>query len=187
MSSKTIPKGRFRFIQGVATSTDFAQRSVTVNVTGLGNARYSRADNGSKDDGFETLPYHALVLATGTSAHSPLLSLHGRHEDTVAALDQFHTGLTTASSVIVVGGGASGVECAGQLATWVNRANKRRSKETNPKQSIRNRFAKIDLRRKMSSDSGVAACPESRTDQDHTHFGSGALANPSLAEHWLQG
>lgn len=38
----------------------------------------------------QTIPYHALVLATGSSAQSNLLSLHGPHTDTIAALTSLH-------------------------------------------------------------------------------------------------
>jgi apoptosis-inducing factor 2 len=139
---KAYSEGQFQFIQGVAVGTDFRQRTVTLKK--------------HESEDLETIPYHALVVATGTSAHSPLLSLHGSHEKTASALDDFHTGLAWASSVIIVGGGASGVECAGQLATWVNRAQKRKSNELNPKQSIRNRFSKLKLWKKRDS---IAAAP----------------------------
>lgn len=68
----------------------------------------------------QTIPYHALILATGSSAHSPLLSLHGPHTDTVAALTSIHAKLARAESILVCGGGTSGVETAGQLATYLN-------------------------------------------------------------------
>ena len=70
-------------------------------------------------DVFE-LPYHALIIATGSTAHSPLLSLRGPHINTVAALDSFHARLPTADTVVISGGGPSGVEAAGQIAYWYN-------------------------------------------------------------------
>ncbi|KAK3078763.1 hypothetical protein LTS18_006669, partial [Coniosporium uncinatum] len=55
---------------------------------------------------------------------SPLYSLHGPHESTLAALDEFHERVAKAESIIIAGGGPSGVETAGQLATYFNRNNK---------------------------------------------------------------
>ena len=67
-----------------------------------------------------TIDYHALVIATGSTAHSPLLSLRGPHTNTLFALDEFHKRLPTADTVVVAGGGPSGVETAGQIAYWYN-------------------------------------------------------------------
>lgn len=66
------------------------------------------------------IPYHALIICTGTSADSDLLSLHGPHTDTVNALNHFHTQAAQAKSIVICGGGCSGVEVAGQLATYLN-------------------------------------------------------------------
>ncbi|KAF2403072.1 FAD/NAD(P)-binding domain-containing protein [Trichodelitschia bisporula] len=124
---RSYPANRFGFIHGSATAVDFSNRNVTVAIespptspTQLNN-RWSHAtiESGGSNTPTQTIPFHALIVATGTSAESPLLSLHGPHEKTVAALDAFHAGLKEASSVIVAGGGPSGVECAGQLATFL--------------------------------------------------------------------
>jgi NADH dehydrogenase FAD-containing subunit len=142
---RDYPKNRFSFVQGSATSVDFNQKNVTISVTGaisspiLGsNALWSdgtdesvsRNTNGQTS---RTIPYHALIIATGTSADSPLLSLHGSHEKTIAALGTFHSQLQNASSIIIAGGGPSGVECAGQLATFVK--SKGGKSASNPKSS----------------------------------------------------
>lgn len=86
----------------------------------------------------QTLDYHALIMCTGTSAHSDLLSLHGPHLETADALNRFHTQVAQAKSIVICGGGTSGVEVAGQLATYLN--HKRhfpfRSRVKTPKQII---------------------------------------------------
>lgn len=69
----------------------------------------------------QTIAYHALVIATGTSSHSPLFTLHGTHEETVAELQQFHRKLKSAHSIIIIGSGPPGVAAAGQLGTCYNR------------------------------------------------------------------
>lgn len=56
-----------------------------------------------------TIPYHALIVATGTSAHSALLSLHGVHTKTMGALRDNRVKVKEASSVVVAGGGPSGM------------------------------------------------------------------------------
>lgn len=68
----------------------------------------------------QTLKYHALIICTGNSAHSDLLSLHGSHLDTAESLSRFHTQLAQATSIVIGGGRCSGVEAAGQLASYLN-------------------------------------------------------------------
>lgn len=67
------------------------------------------------------LHYHALVIATGSTAHSPLLSLRGPHTNAIATLDTFHKKLPTADTIVIAGGGPSGVETAGQIAYFYNK------------------------------------------------------------------
>lgn len=68
----------------------------------------------------QTLQYHALICATGSSAHSDLLSLHGPHLTTIGALQTFHSRVAAARTVLICGGGTSGVETAGQLSVFWN-------------------------------------------------------------------
>ncbi|GAB7360672.1 hypothetical protein MBLNU230_g0551t1 [Neophaeotheca triangularis] len=67
-----------------------------------------------------TLPYHAVICATGSSAHSDLLTLHGPHTSTIGALQSFHTRVSSARTILICGGGPSGVETASQLSTHYN-------------------------------------------------------------------
>ena len=139
------PFNEFTYIQGAATAIDTGARTVTVVLASESTTQRSSAGSGdisrsadiqtrvrtqatdyrsttaSRDSTLQTLPYHALILATGSSAYSPLYSLHGAYEKTIAELRNFHTRLETARSVLIVGGGPSGVETAGQLATYFNR------------------------------------------------------------------
>ncbi|CAI6295135.1 unnamed protein product [Periconia digitata] len=131
----------FTFVQGSATSIDTSARKVTVELAG--NHREKRMSSASKIDSvvvpskhpssqrtnsrsrnleFRVISYHALIFATGTSAHSPLFSLHGTHEQTLAELEAFHHTLDKSRSVTVVGGGPTGVETAGELASYYNSA-----------------------------------------------------------------
>lgn len=129
------PKGRFTFIQGTASALDINARKVEVTLCGEDLAFFlqnksPRADSGTGKETWEVnaetsktitkkIFYHALIIATGTSAESPLLSLHGEHKKTIEAFDSFHAKIQNAASIIVAGGGISGVECAGQLATFL--------------------------------------------------------------------
>ncbi len=148
---------RFQFIQGTATSVDFSAREVHVQLHSpsdgeaaaqerkkstatTGSASENRLSTGSKSSrakGMQAIPFHALVIATGTHAKDDLLSLHGAHEHTVAALDKFHKVLPNAEGIIVAGGGPSGVEISGQLATYFNRLS-RTNREKGPLTSILN-------------------------------------------------
>lgn len=126
----------YTIIQGRAIGWDSDARTVEVELLSRdAEKRYSQLSSTSneqkrKSDNpltpkldtcrTQTIPYHALVLATGTSAHSDLLSLHGPHTDTIAALTAIHSKLAAAKSIIVCGGGTSGIETAGQLATYLN-------------------------------------------------------------------
>ncbi|KAF1991170.1 hypothetical protein K402DRAFT_323108 [Aulographum hederae CBS 113979] len=139
---RKYPSQRFRYIQATATSVDFVGRTVsyqlihpdahgrsrsttvaTASSAGGGNrwSTGSRATTSSRNSINQLIPFHALILATGTYTSSPLLSLHGPYENTLAALDDFHAKVAAADSIIIAGGGPSGVETAGQLATYFNR------------------------------------------------------------------
>lgn len=144
---------KFHLLQGEAQSLDVSARTVTVELFGL--TAQKRAGNvlkrasvattkspvASMNPKVQTFPYHALIMATGTSAHSSLLSLHGPHLNTIGALNQFHAQIPGAKSIIICGGGPSGVETAGQLATYLNYSNTHslpfvRSKIKQPKKII---------------------------------------------------
>ena len=118
-------------VQGEAVAIDASTRTVTVELIGSTaqkrasqlnkrSSRYSTASEGVQNPKVQTIVYHALVMATGTSAHSELLSLHGPHLNTLGALNALHARLVVAKSIIVCGGGCSGVETVGQLASYLN-------------------------------------------------------------------
>ena len=97
---------KVRFFQGSATSWSVEDRVVTI----------------SKPDGKKvTLPYHALILATGTKASSPLFSQQGTaHTEIQEALHAVHKQLTNAKRIVIVGGGATGVETSGEIGELLN-------------------------------------------------------------------
>ncbi|KAH8666948.1 hypothetical protein BX600DRAFT_487672 [Xylariales sp. PMI_506] len=120
---ESYPKNSFRFIKGTATSLDHTKRVVSFTVAETGTT--------------ETLEFHALVIATGASTPSPLL---GFNKDEVALKDSwatFRESLKTAKSIVIAGGGPTGVEIAGELGEHLNgRAGLFKSKPHSPKVSI---------------------------------------------------
>lgn len=134
---RRYPTNRFHFIQATATSVDFSARRVHIELhnpdaqarenrqTSVDSQiRWSTGSKGSHGSVNQSIPFHALIIATGTYAEDPKLSLHGAHEDTMAALDAFHEKVNHAEGIIIAGGGPSGVETAGQLASYFNRPSK---------------------------------------------------------------
>lgn len=95
----------FTFIVGTATAWDPTARSLTLDKAG---------------DQQQLLPYHALVVATGTRTPTPLLSLHASAEETKSELSKMRTALTSAQTVLIAGGGPAGVETAGEVGELLN-------------------------------------------------------------------
>ncbi|KAF2090880.1 FAD/NAD(P)-binding domain-containing protein [Saccharata proteae CBS 121410] len=122
----------FQFIHGTATLLDRHARTITMLVSpNEANKRDSTATKRSshktdetststRSNVVQTIRFHSLILATGTSSDSPLFSLNGAHEKTISALDDFHARLRTANSILIAGGGPTGVETAGQLSIYFN-------------------------------------------------------------------
>ena len=64
----------------------------------------------------EPISYDTLVIATGSTSNSALWSLKGGHQQTVDALVDLQARMPAAKSVLLVGGGAVGVESTGEIA-----------------------------------------------------------------------
>ena len=103
----SIPKGfeqykssEFTFIHGEAVGVNEDEKTVSVKSPGTANTMH--------------IPYAVLVVATGTTAN-PLFSLNGDQTATIAAFQDIHKRLPKAKSVVIAGGGATGVEVAGEI------------------------------------------------------------------------
>ncbi|KAI3573692.1 hypothetical protein IWW34DRAFT_754329 [Fusarium oxysporum f. sp. albedinis] len=92
----------FGFVQGEAIQVDETLRIVSV----------SSADHAT----IIPVQYDSLVIATGTTSPSPLWTLHGDFKHTAAAFEDMHQRLPQAKTIIIVGGGPTGVETAGEIA-----------------------------------------------------------------------
>jgi len=118
----TIPEEDLANSKPEASSTSAAEASESSSVP-PNKSHCSNAAHRSTGK-IETLRYHALVLATGSSTPSPIFSLHGGHAETLAELHALHLKIESAHSVLIVGGGPTGVETAGQLATHYNQCSR---------------------------------------------------------------
>ena len=91
----------FTFVHGEAVGIDENARTVSVKEVGTAETN--------------SLPYAVLVVATGTCANI-LFTLHGEHSNTIAAFHDMHARLPKAKSVVIAGGGPTGVEVAAEMA-----------------------------------------------------------------------
>lgn len=116
------PKDSFRFIQGIAVNLDHQNRTVAYSVAG-----------GPP----ELISFHALVIGTGASTPSPLFSFNKDEKILRAGWATFRTALPSAKSIVIAGGGPTGVETAGELGEYLNgRAGHFSAMLENPKVAI---------------------------------------------------
>ncbi|KAI4198295.1 MAG: hypothetical protein LQ350_005378 [Teloschistes chrysophthalmus] len=106
---KTYDPEHFELVIGEAKSLDEFQKTISVSPT------YDSPNNNNNIP--KTIPYSILILATGASSESLLWSIPGSHEKTIAALKETQSALPTAKTVLIAGGGAAGVETAGEIAS----------------------------------------------------------------------
>ncbi|TDZ28843.1 Oxidoreductase ptaL [Colletotrichum spinosum] len=99
------PGDSFRFVQGSATKLDHEKREVVVKL---------------QDGRSEAIGFEALVIATGASTPSPLLGLNATSDELRASWRAFREVLPAARSIVVAGGGPTGVETAGELGEYLN-------------------------------------------------------------------
>lgn len=110
---------QFEFILAHATSLDVDGKTVTISESdGLSNGISIAVDQ-------KELDYDYLILATGsrTRNDTPLKGL-GSTDKTKAALHDFQTRIEKAKTIVVAGGGVTGVEVAGELGFQYGRQKK---------------------------------------------------------------
>jgi NADH dehydrogenase FAD-containing subunit len=96
------PKEKCAFIHGTAQHIDHEQRKAVI-----------KRSDGSE----ETVEFYALVVATGATTSSPLLS---NGADRKEAWNALRAALPSAKSIVIGGGGPTGVELAGELGEHLN-------------------------------------------------------------------
>lgn len=102
---KNYPSTSFTFLEATAIAMSTSERTITV-----------AARTGEE----QTLPYHALILATGTQTISPILGIKTNTDDLRTAIDSFRSQLPTATTIVIAGGGPAGVESAGEIGEYLN-------------------------------------------------------------------
>ncbi|KAJ5729766.1 uncharacterized protein N7483_004274 [Penicillium malachiteum] len=117
------PSQNIQFEHATAEKVDHESRTVLIR---------------SAEDGSEkVLEYYALVIATGASTTSPLLSLNKDSTFIRSQWSLFREKMKTAKSIVIAGGGPAGIETAGELGEYLNgQAGWFSCKQENPKVRI---------------------------------------------------
>ncbi|KAL9133697.1 MAG: hypothetical protein Q9175_005126, partial [Cornicularia normoerica] len=96
----------FKFVHAEITGLETDKKTVLYSVK---NEKQETAPNTN------TISFDTLVIATGSKGPSPLYSYHGSHVPTLDAYKDIQSRLPSAQSIMIVGGGASGTETAGEI------------------------------------------------------------------------
>lgn len=96
----------FEHVQGEATSVEKLKKTIAVRIeAGVG---YSEEVQ---------VAYDSLIIATGVRSASPIWSGHGDYTISRDALLETNKAIGNAETIIIAGGGATGVETAGEVAS----------------------------------------------------------------------
>jgi NADH dehydrogenase FAD-containing subunit len=101
-------KNLFNFIQGKATALNPAKHTVTI----------TSSTNRTQD-----VTYTTLIIATGSSYASPIWQINESDAVTKAETARIRDSLKTAKTILISGGGAVGVETAGEVGSHFPKAN----------------------------------------------------------------
>ncbi|KKY15734.1 putative amid-like mitochondrial oxidoreductase [Phaeomoniella chlamydospora] len=74
------------------------------------------AYDGTEGNASGTLKYDSLIIATGASFDEPLWGVSEGYDKLQAAYKEMHSGLLSAKTILIAGGGPAGVETAGEIA-----------------------------------------------------------------------
>ncbi|KAL1586878.1 hypothetical protein WHR41_03979 [Cladosporium halotolerans] len=96
-------KDSITFHHGSATGIDTESRTITYKPSG--------------SEASESLPYYALVIATGIRSPTAATTLHGDHTISMKALEEMNSRLASATEIVVGGGGPIAVETAGEIGS----------------------------------------------------------------------
>lgn len=91
---------KFTLVLGTATALNENRKTITIDPLSPSTTT--------------SVSYSTVIIATGTTSESPLWTLHGSHEESIAAFKQMHKSLPEASTILIAGGGPAGTETAGE-------------------------------------------------------------------------
>lgn len=91
---------KFTLVLGTATALNENRKTITIDPLSPSTTT--------------SVSYSTVIIATGTTSDSPLWTLHGSHEESIAAFKQMHKSLPEASTILIAGGGPAGTETAGK-------------------------------------------------------------------------
>jgi NADH dehydrogenase FAD-containing subunit len=94
------------FIQAAATGLDESARTVA----------YRTGDKSAE----QSLPYHALIVATGSSTYHPAFSMSTDTQKTLDSIKYTNEKVASAKEIVIVGGGPTAVEFAGETGEFLN-------------------------------------------------------------------
>ena len=103
---KQYSKEDFTFIEASASGLDTSARAVL----------YSN----NKGQENEVLNYHALIVATGSNAYYPAFSMSNDAQSTLDSITLTNDQVNSAQKIVIVGGGPTAVEFAGEVAEHRN-------------------------------------------------------------------
>lgn len=103
---KQYSKDDITFVEGTAIGLSEQNRTVT----------YRR----NQASGEETLPYHALIVATGSRTYHQAFSMSADAQTTLDSIKYTNEKVRTAKDIVIVGGGPTAVEFAGEVAEQRN-------------------------------------------------------------------
>ncbi|KAF2277819.1 FAD/NAD(P)-binding domain-containing protein [Westerdykella ornata] len=96
----------FTFIEATVTSLDPSARTVTFK------------NPAASDD--EHLPYHAIIIATGSHTHDPVFSMTSTTDVLLSAIRTRNEKVASAKDIVIAGGGPTAVEYAAEIAEHLN-------------------------------------------------------------------
>jgi NADH dehydrogenase FAD-containing subunit len=96
----------FTFIEASATGLDTSARTIS----------YRR----SKRAADKRLPYHALIVATGSKTYHPAFSMSTDVHSTMEAITSTNERVNSAKSIVIAGGGPTAIEFAGEVGEHRN-------------------------------------------------------------------
>lgn len=99
---KRYPADQITLVYGFATALDPTKKTINVKLNSSGE---------------QTITYDSVVLSTGTTSANPAYGLHNDQSLTSKTWKSTHGALPKVKTVLVAGGGAVGVETAGEIGS----------------------------------------------------------------------